>query len=218
MKLLHLDSSILGSASISRELTRAIVDAYRATQPNLQVTYRDLGGAPLPHLTSEWTSLRTADIDSLSSEQRDQARLTATLIEELKSADVLIIGAPLYNFTIPTGLKAWIDQIAVSGQTFRYGKSGPEGLVPNKKTYLVTTSGGIYAGTPVSHMHEGYLKQVLNFIGIQDIEVVRVEGLGMTDERTKALAAARAQIERISEQLQATSYAMEKIASAALVA
>jgi FMN-dependent NADH-azoreductase len=206
MKLLHLDSSILGSASVSRGLTRAIVDAHRAADANLNVTYRDLGGAPLPHLTSEWASLRTANIDSLSSEQRELARLTATLIEELKSADVLVIGAPLYNFTISSGLKAWIDQITVAGQTFRYGKDGAEGLVPNKKTYLVTTSGGIYTGSPIAQMHEGYFKQVLNFIGIQDIEVVRVEGLGMAEERSKALAAARAQIESISQQVQATSH------------
>jgi FMN-dependent NADH-azoreductase len=218
MKLLHLDSSILGSASVSRELTRAIVDEHRASHPNLEVTYRDLGGAPLPHLTSEWTSLRTANMDSLSSEQMERTRLTTMLIEELKSAEVLVIGAPLYNFTIPSGLKSWIDQIAVSGQTFRYGKSGPEGLVPNKKTYVVTTSGGIYSGTPVSQMHEGYLKHVLNFVGIKDIQVVRVEGLALAEERAKALAAARVQIQTLLPALQPVAYPVQSTMPAALVA
>jgi len=180
MKLLHLDSSILGSSSASRELTRSIVDAYRANHPELQVTYRDLGSDPLPHIAGD-------------SQKREEALIDA-LIDELKTADVVVIGAPLYNFAIPSGLKAWIDHVVVAGKTFKYGPVGVEGLVPDKKTYVVATRGGVYEGSPVVQMHEGHLETVLRFVGIRDIEFIRAEGLAMREVRETALAAARTQV------------------------
>ncbi|WP_394845795.1 NAD(P)H-dependent oxidoreductase [Pendulispora brunnea] len=180
MKLLHLDSSILGSSSVSRELTRSIVDGYRSSHPDLQVTYRDLASDPLSHIDGDT--------------QKREATLIDTLIEELKAADVVIIGAPLYNFAIPSGLKAWIDHVVIAGKTFKYGPAGVEGLVPDKKTYVVATRGGVYEGSPVVQMHEGHLETVLRFVGIRDIEFVRAEGLAMREVRETALAAARAQV------------------------
>ncbi|WP_394835257.1 NAD(P)H-dependent oxidoreductase [Pendulispora rubella] len=180
MNLLHLDSSILGSSSVSRELSRSIVEGYRAGHPDLQVTYRDLARDPLPHIDGE-------------SQKREESLIDA-LIDELKAADVVVIGAPLYNFAIPSGLKAWIDHVLIAGKTFKYGPAGVEGLVPDKKTYVVATRGGVYEGSPVVQMHEGHLDTVLRFVGIRDIEFVRAEGLAMREVRETSLAAARAHV------------------------
>lgn len=181
MKLLHLDSSILGDASVSRQLTRGIVDVYRAARPDLQVIYRDLGSEPLPHLSAA-----------------NLGKDNDPLIDELKSADVLVIGAPMYNFTIASGLKSWIDRVAVAGKTFHYTDKGPEGLVPDKKTWIAATSGGAYGDSPIATMHVGYLQTVLNFIGIRNIEVVRAEGLALPDNRDKSVAAARGRVQSIA--------------------
>jgi FMN-dependent NADH-azoreductase len=177
MRLLHIDSSILGDASVSRKLTRAVVDSYRAVEPDLEVTYLDVGAEPLPHLSG--ASL---------------AQPNDALIGELKAADVLVIGAPMYNFTIPSGLKAWIDRVSVAGKTFHYTETGPQGLVPDKKTYIVAASGGVHSQSPVATMHVGYLKQLLNFIGIRNIEVICAEGLALPQRRDQVIAAAQAQI------------------------
>ncbi|MEO8006119.1 MAG: FMN-dependent NADH-azoreductase [Betaproteobacteria bacterium] len=195
MKVLHLDSSILGDASVSRQLTRDVVQRLRENEANVEVSHRDLGGEPFAHLTGELLATRGTAAELLNELQRREARLDEQLVAELASADVIVIGAPLYNFTVPTGLKAWIDRIAVAGKTFRYTEKGPEGLVTGKKAIIVATSGGRYADSPVDHMHVGYVKQVLNFIGITDIEVVRAAGLALGEEvRTRSIADARNRI------------------------
>ncbi len=195
MKVLQLDSSILGEASVSRQLTQSVVEGLRKSGTNVHVVHRELGKEPLAHLTPDLLATRGTAAELLNELQNREARLDEELIAELKSADVLVIGAPLYNFTIPTGLKAWIDRIAVVGKTFRYSEKGPEGLMTGKKAVIVATSGGTYADSPVDTMHVGYLKQVLIFIGITDIEVVRAHGLAIgPDVRAHALAKARGQI------------------------
>ncbi|MBI3530465.1 MAG: NAD(P)H-dependent oxidoreductase [Betaproteobacteria bacterium] len=195
MKVLQLDSSILGEASVSRQLTQSVVERLRESEPGFEVVRRDLGREPLAHLTPEILATRGMAAELLSELQNREAQLDEELIAELKSADVLVIGAPLYNFTIPTGLKAWIDRIAVAGKTFKYGEKGPEGLVKNTRAIIVATSGGTYADSPVDTMHVGYLKQMLTFIGITDIEVVRAHGLAIGAEvRAHSLAKARGQI------------------------
>ncbi|HEU0199700.1 MAG TPA: FMN-dependent NADH-azoreductase [Burkholderiaceae bacterium] len=183
MKLLHLDSSILGDASVSRQLTAAIVQTYRVIEPDLEVTYRDLGAQPLEHLSGAALGQPNAQNE--------------TLIDELKAADVLVIGAPMYNFTIPSGLKAWIDRVSVAGKTFRYTEKGPQGLVPDKRTYIVASSGGQYSNTPIATMHVGYLQTLLEFLGIRDIKVIRAEGLALPGARDKVLAAAHAEVEAL---------------------
>ncbi|WP_092411059.1 FMN-dependent NADH-azoreductase [Dokdonella immobilis] len=186
MKLIHLDSSALGAHSVSRELTAAIVEDYRRVHPGLQVQYHDLVAEPLPH----WTPVADADHPTVAR--------GGELLEEFLAADVVVIGAPMYNFGIPSQLKAWIDRVAVAGKTFRYGENGPEGLAGGKKLVIASSRGGVYsAGSAGAAMdfQETYLRGVFGFLGITDIEVVRAEGVNMSAEhKQKAIAAARASI------------------------
>ena len=186
MKLIHLDSSALGAHSVSRELTAAIVDDYRRANPGLQVHYHDLVADPLPH----WTPVADADNPAVAR--------GGELLDEFLAADVVVIGAPMYNFSIPSQLKAWIDRVAVAGKTFRYGDNGPEGLAGGKKLIIASSRGGVYsAGSPAAGMdfQETYLRGVFGFLGITDIEVVRAEGVNMSAEhKQKAIDAARATI------------------------
>jgi len=195
MNVLHLDSSILGDASASRLLTRSVVDGLRAAERDVNVVHRDLGSAPIAHLTPEVLATRGTPAEVLNAVQARESRVDADLLKELEWADTLVIGAPLYNFTIPTGLKAWIDRVTVAGQTFRYTAKGPEGLLRGKRAIVVATSGGAHDGSPVDTMHVGYLETLLGFVGITDVEVVRAEGLGMGPEvRAQAMASAQARI------------------------
>ncbi len=195
MNILHLDSSILGDASASRALTRLVVDRLQEGEAPAQVVHRDLGAQPVAHLTGEILATRGTAVEHLNELQRREARLDADLLGELEWADVLVIGAPIYNFTVPTGLKAWIDRVAVAGKTFRYTDQGPEGLLKGKKAIVVATSGGIYTDSPMDGAYVGYLKGLLGFLGITNIEVVRAEGLALGDPvRAQAIAHARDRI------------------------
>ena len=187
MKLLHIDSSALGAYSVSRELTAAIVDAWKRRAPGLEVTYRDLAANPLPH----WTPVADAS---------DPAALAGqTAIDEFLSADVVVIGAPMYNFGVPSSLKAWIDRIVVAGKTFRYSASGPEGLAGGRKVIVASARGGFYgdgSGRADFDFQEDYLRHVLGFIGVTDIEFVRAEGLSLgPEQKAKSVDEAHAEIE-----------------------
>ncbi len=195
MKILHLDSSVLGESSASRALTRHVVEAWRAAEPNAVTRYRDLGAQAPQHLSPDYFAIGAVPEEKRSAQQSSELKLSDALIEEFLAADALIIGAPLYNFAIPSGLKAWIDRIMVAGKTFKYSAEGPVGLAGDKKVVIVATSGGKYEGTPVDAAHIGHLKTVLNFVGVKDITVVRAAGLNMGPEsRAEALAGAEAQI------------------------
>ncbi|BAN49221.1 FMN-dependent NADH-azoreductase [Metapseudomonas resinovorans] len=195
MKLLHLDSSILGDASASRQLSRAVVDAWQAAEPAAQVSYRDLAGDALSHLSALSLVAGGTPAELRDAAQKHEAELGETTLNEFLAADAIVIGAPMYNFTIPTQLKAWIDRIAVAGKTFHYTENGPEGLAGGKKVVIVSTAGGIHAGQASGQAHEDYLKLVLNFLGVTDIEIVRAEGLAYGEEpRANAFSAAKAQI------------------------
>ena len=184
MKLLHLDSSALTGNSVTRELTAAIVARWQDKLPQLQVEYRDLDSNPHPHLTAR--SLAQADL----SETADAART----MEQFLAADVLVIGAPMYNFSIPSTLKAWIDRVAVAGKTFRYTEKGPEGLAGGKKVIIASGRGGIHTNAPTD-FQEAYLRQVFGFIGVTDIEFVRAEGVAYSPQhRSEAIAGAVASI------------------------
>ena len=198
MKLLHIDSSILGANSVSRKLTADIVAAWTASHPGTQVDYLDVAANAPAHLGADALGFRTGQAATTEA-QRNENAVSEALVSQFLAADVVVIGAPLYNFTIPTQLKAWIDRIAVAGQTFRYTEAGPEGLCGNKKVIVVSTSGGLHVGQPTGVGHEDYLKVLLGFFGITDIEFVRAHGLAYGDEaRSKALNDANA---LISEQL-----------------
>ena len=195
MKLLHLDSSILGDASASRQLSAALVQAW-AQREGVQVTYRDLAADALSHLSALSLAAGGTPEQLRDAAQAHEAKLGEATLDEFLAADAVVIGAPMYNFTIPTQLKAWIDRIAVAGKTFRYTENGAQGLAGGKKVVIVSTAGGIHAGQPSGQAHEDYLKLVLGFLGISDIEVVRAEGLAYGEEpRANALQAAKVQIE-----------------------
>ena len=182
MKLLHLDASSLGQHSVSRELSAAIVDQLAREIPSLQITYRDLTAQPLPH----WTPVLDAESAA--------AQLGQQVMDEFKAADVIVIGAPMYNFSIPSQLKAWIDRIVIAGQTFRYTENGPQGLATGKRVILASSRGGVYSSGPAAGLdfQENYLRAVLGFIGITDVEFVRAEGVNMSAEhKVKAVASAR---------------------------
>ena len=187
MKLLHLDSSILGQHSASRELGAAVVARWQRDVPGLEVAYRDLAANPLPHLSG--ASLAQADAA--------EAAAAAAVMDEFLAADVIVIGAPMYNFGIPSQLKAWIDRVAVAGKTFRYTAEGPQGLAGGKQVIVAATYGGMHPADSGRNFVEPYLRQVFGFLGIDDIEFVSAEGLSISPEhRANALDAAQQRIER----------------------
>jgi FMN-dependent NADH-azoreductase len=191
MKLLHIDSSVLGPHSVSRQVSAAIVDRLYKATPALEVVYRDLATTPLAHLSgSHLAAAQGAVPEAL---QQDLA-VGQTVLEEFLAADIVVIGAPMYNFTIPSQLKAWIDRILVSGKTFKYSAQGVEGLAGNKRVIIAISRGGFYgAGTPsaaAEHL-ETYLRWVFNFIGIANPEIIVAEGVQIgPEQREKALESA----------------------------
>ncbi|MBC3197063.1 FMN-dependent NADH-azoreductase [Pseudomonas poae] len=203
MKLLHIDSSILGDNSASRQLSSEVVKAWQTAQPGVDVTYRDLASDAINHFSGATLGALGTAAELRDAAQKHEAELSAVSLAEFLAADAVVVGAPMYNFTIPTQLKAWIDRIAVAGQTFRYSETGPEGLCGNKKVIIVSTAGGLHAGQASGAAHEGYLKLLFGFLGITDIDVVRAEGLAYGDDvRSKAMSEANL---LINEQLFATA-------------
>lgn len=183
MQILHVDSSILGPHSISRDLSAAAVARLSALHPDAAIAYRDLAADPLSHLNGEGI----AAIMGGQAQTQDAAAL-----DEFLAADVVVIGVALYNFTVPTQLKAWIDRLFVPGKTFRYTEAGPEGLAGGKKVILVIARGGIYApGTPgrdAEHA-ETWLRTVFATFGVGDLEVIVAEGVKMGEEQRDAAIA-----------------------------
>ncbi|MFK0088100.1 FMN-dependent NADH-azoreductase [Pseudomonas sp. NPDC090755] len=195
MKLLHIDSSILGDNSASRQLSRSVVDAWKAADPSVEVVYRDLAADAISHFSAATLMAAGTPQDMRDAAQQHEVQLSSETLQEFLDADAVVIAAPMYNFTIPTQLKAWIDRVAVAGKTFRYTEAGPEGLCGDKKVVLVSTAGGLHAGQPTGVGHEEFLKVFLGFIGITDLEIVRAHGLAYGDEhRANAMSAAQQQI------------------------
>ncbi len=193
MKLLHIDASILGGNSVSRQLSAAIVQRLRAATPNLQVTYRDITAAPLLHLDGAHLAAAQGAVPESAAVQADIAASQAAL-EDFLASDIVVIGAPMYNFTIPSQLKAWIDRILVAGKTFSYSEKGVEGLAKGKRVIVAISRGGLYGpGAPAAageHL-ETYLRWVFGFIGITNPEIIIAEGLQMgPEQREKAVAGA----------------------------
>jgi FMN-dependent NADH-azoreductase len=186
MNVLHVDSSALGGHSVSRELSRAAVATLTRSNPGARIAYRDLAANPLPH----WAPVADAADPA--------ARTGSDALDEFLAADVVVIGAPMYNFSIPSTLKAWIDRIAVAGKTFRYGANGPEGLAGGKHVVIVSTRGGVYSEGAMKALdfQEEYLRKLFGFRGVTVIEVVRAEGVNLSPEsKQRAIAAAHAAID-----------------------
>jgi len=197
MKLLHIDSSILGDKSVSRSLSAAIVAKQRALHPGIEVQYLDLAVDTPMHLSPAHLGAWMGNTPSDPAVQAD-LEATATFIDDLFAADIIVIGAPMYNFTIPTQLKTWIDRILVAGKTFKYGANGPEGLLPpGKKVFIASSRGGAYGpNSPAAFLdhQETYLKGAFAFIGLTDVTVIRAEGLAMPDLRPTAIATAEQEV------------------------
>jgi len=176
MKILHIDSSITGQHSVSRQLTAAIVQRLSGANPGAALTYRDVAADPVPHLNAGPAG-------------------ASAMLDEFLAADVVVIGAPMYNFAVPSQLKAWLDSVAVAGKTFSYGANGPQGLCGGKRIIVASTRGGIYsAPSPMAALdhQESYLTGFFGFLGAQ-VEFVRAEGVAMGDEqRQRAMEAALA--------------------------
>ena len=196
MKLLHVDSSPLGTNSVSRQLTRQIVESWTASHPGTTVEHLDVVTDAPNHLNLESLGFRTGpNAAGLSEVQRRENAVSERLVSQFLAADVIVVGAPMYNFSIPSQLKSWIDRIAQAGRTFKYTEKGPQGLAGGKTVIVASTRGGSYAGMPSLDHQESYLKTVFGFFGITDVRFVRAEGLAMGDEaKAKALAAAEADI------------------------
>ncbi|MBX3660121.1 MAG: FMN-dependent NADH-azoreductase [Ramlibacter sp.] len=196
MKLLHIDSSVMGSNSVSRQLTERIVAQWRANYPGTTVDYLDLAQDAPSHLSVDSLGFRMGPQgDNLSDVQRRENAVSEALVSQFLAADVIVVGAPLYNFSIPSQLKAWIDRIAQAGRTFKYTDKGPVGLAGGKTVVVASSRGGVYstsdAGRALEHQ-ESYLQTVFGFFGITDVRFVRAEGVAM-GEAPKAAAMAAAQ-------------------------
>jgi FMN-dependent NADH-azoreductase len=192
MKLLHIDSSVLGPHSVSRQVSAAIVERLRKTTPNIDIVYRDLTSTPLAHLSGPHLAAAQGAAPDTALQQ-DLAAGQA-VIEEFLAADIVVLGAPMYNFTIPSQLKAWIDRIVVADKTFKYGAQGAEGLAGHKRVIVAISRGGFYgAGTPAAagEYVETYLRWVFGFIGVTNPEFISADGVQVGPEhREKALAGA----------------------------
>ncbi len=196
MKILHIDSSITGPRSVSRELSALIVGKLGGSAEH-EVTYRDIVAEDLPHFTAVTApsahplSKAMPTLDEAQQAKRDNSD---AILKEFVGADTVVIGVPMYNFTLPSELKAWVDRLIVPGTTFRYGANGPEGLVGDKRVILAIARGGVYGAESAfaSAEHaESFLRLALGFIGVKNLEVVIAEGLNVADGREQAIASAR---------------------------
>jgi FMN-dependent NADH-azoreductase len=195
MRLLHIDSSALGVNSVSRQLTARIVAQWGAAHPDLVVEYLDLAQDAPSHLSLESLGFRSAPGTQGQTEaQRRENAISEKLVSQFVAADVVVVGAPMYNFSVPSQLKAWIDRVAQVGRTFKYTETGPQGLAGGKVVIVASTRGGMYStsegGRAMEHQ-ESYLQTVFGFFGVTDVRIVRAEGLSMGDAgKAQALASA----------------------------
>jgi len=198
MTLLQINASIFSNHGQSTRLADEFVAAWRASNPGAKVIVRNLAEETVPHLDAERFGAFLAKPGERSVEQQAVVEYSDALIDELKRADVLVLGLPMYNFGVPSTLKAYIDHIARAGATFKYTEKGPVGLLTGKKAYVFATRGGLYAGTPLD-TQTAYVPDMLRFLGIDDVEFVYAEGLAIDAER-KAVALSQAQraIERLA--------------------
>lgn len=196
--VLYVNTSPLGYHSVTRKLTANILAKIATSVPDAKVVERDLAASPLPHLSAVTLSAFSTPPDQLNQAQSEALALSEALVEEVMAADVIVIGAPMWNFGIPSALKAWIDHIVRAGRTFKYGAAGPESLLPAGKNVIIASArGGVYSEGPMQSMdyQEAYLKAVLGFIGLQDIAIVRAEGVAMgEDAAAAAMSTADAQL------------------------
>lgn len=196
--LLQINTSLFSDQGQSSQLANQFVREWQASHPDSAVVTRDLASEPVPHLDAQRFSAFLAAPEARSAEQQAIVDYSDALIRELQQADVIVMGLPLYNFGVPSQLKAYIDHVARNGVTFRYTENGPEGLLRNKKVYVFAARGGLYAGTPLDTQSD-YIRHFLAFIGIDDVEFVYAEGLNISaDAKDAALNKAHDEIQRLA--------------------
>lgn len=196
--LLQINASLFSGQGQSSQLADRFVQGLCERDPGTRLVTRDLAAAPVPHLDAERFSAFIAPPAERTAEQREVVAYSDALIDELRRADVLVLGLPMYNFGVPSQLESWFDHIARAGVTFRYTESGSEGLMRSKKAYVFAARGGFYAGTPLDTQTQ-YVRDFLRFIGIEDVEFVYAEGLAISpDHKARALDGARDSIARLA--------------------
>jgi len=198
MKILHIDSSILGTNSITRDLTAAVIAELSASDQGAEIAYLDLVTDPVGHMDDVVAAgFRPNVVANIDATGQYEQQLSDRLVAQFLASDIVVIGAPMYNFSVPTQLKAWMDRIAQPGKTFKYTETGPIGLAGGKRVIVVSGRGGFYVEGPLIHMdfQESYLKAFFGFLGIHDVRFVRAEGASRGDTiRQKGIASARAAI------------------------
>jgi FMN-dependent NADH-azoreductase len=199
--ILIVDSAATGESSVSRKLTRALADTLQRRDPAARIVRRDVGAAPIPHLSEATVpAIRAGLVESAEAERA--LALSDELVAELKDADLVVIGAPMYNFGMPSTLKAWFDHVLRARITFRYTESGPEGLLKGKKAIVVEARAGLYSEGPGAAMdsQEPHLRTLLGFMGIDDVTFVRAEKLAFgPDAAAAAIAEAIGALESLAE-------------------
>ncbi len=201
-KILQIDASARGGQSESRRLTSEFIRRWRADNPEDVIIRRDIVDDPLPHINSLFLDGMMTPEGERTPEQQRAIDRSDELIRELLDADVLVLGVPMYNFGIPSTLKAWVDHISIAGRTFEYTADGPKGLVRNRPVYILSTRGGIYGDSPMEHQ-TSYLKTLFGFLGITDVHIIQAEGLNISPEnRDKSVADA---VDQIHETLEAVA-------------
>lgn len=186
-QILLVTTSPRGADSYSNQVAQALVAKLQAAAPGAKLVSRDFAEAPLPHVGEDYVVGRMLPVDQRSTAQATSVALSDALIAELFASDTIVIASPMYNFGVPSTLKAWIDHLARAGHTFAYGANGPTGLVTGKKVYLVVARGGVYSEGPMSghNFQEPYLRTVLGFLGMTDVELIAVEGIAFGPEATE---------------------------------
>jgi FMN-dependent NADH-azoreductase len=204
MNILLVTSSPRGEVSVSTRVARSLVDRLLRADPGAALTERDLNREPAPFITEGFVRASRVPAEARTDSDRRALELSDTLVAELRSADVIVIGSGMINFGIPAALKAWIDQVARAGLTFSYGSGGPEGLLKGKKTYLALATGSVYSDGPASAMdfQRPYLLGMLSFLGLTDVEVLLAEGTQLgPNAGERALAGSLEEVERIGSRL-----------------
>ncbi|MEQ8344226.1 MAG: FMN-dependent NADH-azoreductase [Sneathiellaceae bacterium] len=201
-EILLVTSSPRGTASHSSRIAGELARGLQAASPGSRLAVRDLAAQPLPHIGSDFAAGIHAPADTRSAAQAQAVASSDAAVAELLAADTVVIAAGLINFAVPSTLKAWLDHVARAGQTFRYSEKGPEGLVTGRKVYLVIASGGVYSDGPAAAFDHAvpYLRTMLGFLGMTDVELIRVEGVAMgPDAEARALSQARAQLSGLAQ-------------------
>ncbi|MGK9165156.1 FMN-dependent NADH-azoreductase [Inquilinus limosus] len=202
-RILFVTSSPRGAASLSTKVATALVDRLQAQSPDAVVVRRDLAAQPLPHIGEDFLAAQALPIEARSPAQQAALALSDALVQELFAADTIVIASAMINFGLASTLKSWFDYLLRAGVTFRYGETGAEGLVTGKKVYLVEARGGVYSDGPYKpfDFQEPYLRHLLGFIGLTDVEAIAVEGVSFGPEMAeKAVAGALDRVSTITAQ------------------